>query len=91
MNKTLVLFLFVAGGIIPLCHGIFNVESVLGVKTNQTSVKLSVYYESLCSTSIWFVISQLFPSWEHFGQETLIVDLHPFGKANVRWLIDNRH
>ena len=86
MNKV-ILFLLVVVGPIVLCQDIFNVASVLDTETNKTSVKLSVYYESLCSTSIWFVISQLFPSWEHFGQDTLQVDLHPFGKANVRWKI----
>ena len=83
MNKA-ILFLLVVVGPIVQCQDIFNVASVLDTETNKTSVKLSVYYESLCSTSIWFVISQLFPSWEHFGQHTLQVDLHPFGKANVK-------
>ena len=49
-----------------------------------TSVKLSVYYESLCPDSIRFVTTQLYPNWKYFGQDILNIDLHPFGKANVR-------
>ena len=49
------------------------------------TVKLSVYYESLCPDSINFVKEQLFPSWQHLGVETLKLDLNPFGKANVRY------
>ena len=50
---------------------------------SDNSVKLSVYYESLCPDSIRFITTQLFPTWQHFGNDILNVDLHPFGKANV--------
>ena len=49
------------------------------------SVKLSVFYESLCGDSIRFITTQLFPAWQHFADDqTLQLDLVPFGKANVR-------
>ena len=31
-----------------------------------------------------FVVDQLYPNWEYFGNEMLSVDLKPFGKANVK-------
>ena len=46
-------------------------------------VKVSVYYESLCPDSQLFVYDQLAPTFEIFGPEELVVDLKPFGKANV--------
>merc|ERR1712241_539203 len=47
------------------------------------SVKLSVYYESLCGDSIRFITTQLFPAWQHFADDqTLQLDLVPFGKAS---------
>merc|ERR1711953_238894 len=47
------------------------------------SVKLSVYYESLCGDSIRFITTQLFPAWQHFADDqTLQLDLVPFGKAD---------
>ena len=49
------------------------------------SVKLSVYYESLCGDSIRFITTQLYPTWKHFADDqTLQLDLVPFGKADVR-------
>ena len=51
--------------------------------SSESSVKLSVYYESLCPDSINFISSQFFPAWKRFGSQTLNVDLHPFGNANV--------
>ena len=58
---------------------------VLGPAEGQT-VKLSVHYESLCPDSIRFITTQLYPSWQHFGENILHLDLNPFGKANVRYL-----
>ena len=49
----------------------------------RASVKISVYYESLCPDSQLFVFDQLAPTFEIFGPEELVVDLKPFGKANV--------
>ena len=49
------------------------------------SLKLSVFYESLCGDSIRFITHQLFPTWQHFNDaQTLQLDLVPFGKADVR-------
>ena len=53
--------------------------------TPATSVKLSVYYESMCPDSIRFITTQLFSNWKYFGSDVLNVDLHPFGKSNVRF------
>ena len=58
---------------------------VPGAGGGQT-VKLSVHYESLCPDSIRFITTQLYPSWQHFGENILHLDLNPFGKANVRHL-----
>ena len=49
----------------------------------SASVKVSVYYESLCPDSQMFVFDQLAPTFEIFGSDELDVDLKPFGKANV--------
>ena len=61
---------------------------VLDVDTDvgqSSSVKLSVFYESLCGDSIRFITHQLFPTWQHFADDqTLQLDLVPFGKATVR-------
>ena len=63
---------------------------VPAAEQSATSVKLSVYYESLCPDSIRFVTRQLYPNWKYFGKDVLQVDLHPFGKANVRYIILNQ-
>ena len=54
---------------------------------SRDSVKVSVYYESLCPDSQLFVYNQLAPTFEIFGPEELEVDLKPFGKANVSSII----
>jgi len=46
------------------------------------TVTLNVHYESLCSDSVKFITEQLLPSWKHFGDDMLKLDLNPFGKAN---------
>ena len=54
-------------------------------ETRAPSVKLSVFYESLCGDSIRFITTQLYPTWQHFADDqTLQLDLVPFGKADVR-------
>ena len=63
--------------------------SLLSWARADPSVKLSVHYESLCPDSIRFVTTQLFPSWQHFGEDILQLDLNPFGKANVRYFENN--
>eukprot|EP00092_Neocalanus_flemingeri_P025592 GFUD01027745.1.p1 GENE.GFUD01027745.1~~GFUD01027745.1.p1 ORF type:complete len:210 (+),score=58.98 GFUD01027745.1:11-640(+) len=51
------------------------------VQSADPSVKLTVYYESLCGDSINFVLTQLYPNWQHFGED-LKIDFKPFGKAD---------
>jgi len=45
-------------------------------------VKISLYYESLCPNSQYFVTSQFYPNWEYFGSDLLQIEFRPFGKAN---------
>ena len=40
-----------------------------------------MYYESLCSDSIAFVVNQLYPAWDLF-KDQLQIEYRPFGKAN---------
>merc|ERR1712098_799034 len=47
----------------------------------EKSVKISVYYESLCPDSQRFVNNQLYPNWLKFKDE-LNISIKPFGKAN---------
>merc|ERR1712083_138990 len=51
------------------------------VQCEDPTVKMTVYYESLCSDSMNFITTQLFPNWQHFGQD-LKISFKPFGKAN---------
>jgi len=55
--------------------------SNLMVEAADPTVNLTVYYESLCSDSINFITTQLFPAWQHFGTD-LRVSFRPFGKAD---------
>lgn len=45
-------------------------------------VKVSVYYESLCSDSIRFIVQQVYPTFEQL-RKFISLDLVPFGKATV--------
>lgn len=45
-------------------------------------VKVSVYYEALCPDSKFFIKYQLLPVYEEF-QDNIILDLVPYGKAQV--------
>merc|ERR1739838_979891 len=38
------------------------------VQSADPSVKVTVYYESLCGDSINFITTQLYPNWQHFGE-----------------------
>merc|ERR1712226_1261963 len=49
---------------------------------SHPTVKITVFYESLCPDSKRFVTEQLYPAWGKFGQ-SLRVSLKPFGKAKV--------
>merc|ERR1719415_320573 len=66
------------------CIALLSVLSSAGARglVAEQTVKLSVHYESLCPDSIRFVTTQLYPSWKHFGEDILHLDLNPFGKAN---------
>lgn len=46
------------------------------------SVRLSVYYESLCPDSRRFVVEELLPAWRLLG-DNITVSLFPFGKAKI--------
>ncbi|KAJ8956510.1 hypothetical protein NQ318_019228 [Aromia moschata] len=46
------------------------------------SLKVSLYYESLCPDCIRFVTKQLFPTYKDIGND-IKLDLIPFGKAKV--------
>ncbi|KAF5281200.1 hypothetical protein FQA39_LY17840 [Lamprigera yunnana] len=68
-------------------------QSSLQVK--QDTLKVSVYYESLCPDSIRFITSQLHPSYSKIGT-SLELDLVPYGKAthnllNGKWVFDCQH
>lgn len=52
--------------------------------TNQ--VKVSVYYEALCSDSRFFILKQLVPAYEAIP-EYVELDLVPYGKAKVSEII----
>lgn len=45
-------------------------------------VKISVYYEALCSDSRFFILKQLVPAYETIP-EYIELDLVPYGKAQV--------
>lgn len=45
-------------------------------------IKISVYYEALCPDSKFFIKYQLLPVFEEF-QEHILLDLVPYGKAQV--------
>lgn len=49
-------------------------------------VKISVYYEALCSDSRFFILKQLVPAYETIP-DYVDVDLVPYGKAEVRSII----
>lgn len=49
---------------------------------NQGKIRISVFYEALCSDSRFFILKQLVPAYEALpGYITL--DLVPYGKAQV--------
>lgn len=45
-------------------------------------IKVSVYYEALCSDSRFFILKQLVPAY-HIIPEHIELDLVPYGKAKV--------
>ena len=49
---------------------------------NVESVKVTVYYEALCSDSRNFILNQLVPTYEKLRQH-IALDLIPYGKAQV--------
>jgi len=58
------------------------VISIVSSSSAAESVKMTVYYESLCPDSQYFIATQLHPVWELFGSEELNLIFNPFGKAN---------
>lgn len=48
----------------------------------QEALKVSVYYESLCPSSIAFIVNQLYPGYKKLGNLTNIQFI-PFGFAHV--------
>lgn len=46
-------------------------------------IKISVYYEALCSDSRFFILKQLVPAYETIP-DYIDLDLVPYGKAKVR-------
>merc|ERR1711937_359718 len=60
--------------LLVLCNG----RQITG---EDPSVKITVYYESLCPDSMRFVNDQLYPTWMKFKEEVNI-SFKPFGKAN---------
>lgn len=49
--------------------------------TVQDTVKVSVYYESLCSDSVAFIDNQLVPTYKKLNK-AINIDFVPYGKAN---------
>lgn len=50
--------------------------------TNSDKIKVSVYYEALCTDSRYFILKQLVPTYEAL-QEHIKLDFVPYGKAKV--------
>lgn len=65
-----------------LLWGIFVHEFQFAGSTSVQPVQVSVYYESLCPDSMYFISDQLWPTFQKIAQ-IFTVDLVPFGKANV--------
>merc|ERR1719154_46058 len=53
----------------------------LGSASNEESVTLDLFYEALCPDSIYFMVLQLFPTWQKFGTQ-LQINYKPFGFAS---------
>lgn len=56
------------------------------IRPNQMVPRVSVtlYYESLCPDSRYFITQQLFPTWMML-QDIMSITLVPYGNANVRF------
>lgn len=57
--------------------------SLLAQTAPTTSVKLSLYYETICPDTRRFVLEQLEPTLQALGSEVINLELVPFGKATV--------
>merc|ERR1712123_514841 len=73
-SKMLLFFIAISSLSLLFC----NSKQVIRADPN---VKITVYYESLCSDSVRFVTEQLNKNWMKFGDE-LTISYKPFGKAN---------
>lgn len=67
---------------LPVLRGRDNVLSAEDSE-NQGKIKVSVYYEALCSDSRFFILKQLVPAYETIPG-FIKLDLVPYGKAKVR-------
>lgn len=61
----------------------------------QNTIKVSVYYESLCSDSVAFIKYQLVPTFKKMSK-AIDIDLVPYGKADQtqrdgRWIFTCQH
>lgn len=58
--------------------------AILAANEEEVSgkIKVSVYYEALCSDSRFFILKQLVPAYEAIP-EFIELDLVPYGKAKV--------
>lgn len=57
-------------------------KSESNIGDNTEVIKVSVYYEALCSDSRNFIINQLAPAYEDL-HEHIKLDFVPYGKAKV--------
>ncbi|KAH1028345.1 hypothetical protein HUJ05_001706 [Dendroctonus ponderosae] len=47
------------------------------------SIHVAVYYEALCSDSVYFITRQLYPNYQLF-KDHMTVEFIPYGKAIIR-------
>ncbi|EFN63065.1 Gamma-interferon-inducible lysosomal thiol reductase [Camponotus floridanus] len=62
-----------------VCHSLSNAQLV-DDKSERTNVSVDVYYESLCSDSMRWIVNQLIPSYSELKNH-LHITLIPYGKA----------
>ena len=60
---------------------VLNISNFL-VQTTEDSLKVGVYFESLCPDSKAFITTQLYPTMAKLGKY-LDIDFYPYGNAEV--------